>query len=633
MATAEQPSPRLRVSPEALLQHSRDLIAVLDTDAVVTFVNPAVSMFGFSPEEVVGRHVSDFIPDDYLEAMQRRFEELRGSENGQLEPMVHRVKDAAGEWRWVEASHADRIGDPDIRGIVVTIRDVTDRIEAERALRESEERFRRLAENAPDIVFRVLPGEEGFDYLSPAVEEVIGYPPQAFYDNPELAREIIHPDDVPALDIGTVPEGTSVVRIRHKDGSWRWMERRTVHVRDEHGELIAAEGISRDITETRRAEERFRETRERLSRVIETMSDAVLIFDVVGNLEYVNPAAVELFDVSRVELLSRTFADPAWDLRDADGAEVPLEERPVHRALTEGEPVIGMELSAVRGSGGRVHWETSASPLRGADGAVVGVVAVLRDLSRQRAAAEKLEEALERERAVTEELRELNALKNTFLQAVSHELRTPLTSVMGFADLLEQHERLSSDQFAQIVRRLRANAVRLDRLLSDLLDLDRLSRGTLEPRRTAVDVHDLIGRTIEQVGLLGRVKVTGQQVVAKIDGPRTERIVENLITNAHKHTPPDGEIVAAVERRDDGVLIRVDDRGPGIPDEDKEAMFEAFRQGDSPAAQTGGAGIGLSLVAAFAGLHDGEAWVEDREGGGSSFRVFLPAEVIDADQL
>ncbi|MDX1621283.1 MAG: ATP-binding protein, partial [Nitriliruptorales bacterium] len=345
------------------------------------------------------------------------------------------------------------------------------------------------------------------------------------------------------------------------------------------------------------------------------------------------PAAVELFGVGEEELLTRRLGDEAWDMRGPDGDNVPHEDRQVHRVLTTGKGVRGMELSALRGDGRRVHWETSASPLLGPDGAVIGVVAVLRDISKQRMIAERLEDALRRERAVSEELRELNELKNTFLQAVSHELRTPLTSVMGFADLLEQHERLSSDQFDQIIRRLRANAVRLDRLLSDLLDLDRLSRGTLEPRRTAVDLHDLIGRTVEQLGLLGRVQVAGNQVVAKIDGPRTERIVENLVMNAHKHTPPNSEIAAGTEVVDGGVVIYVDDRGPGIPDEQKKAIFEAFRQGDSPAARTGGAGIGLSLVAAFAGLHGGEAWVEDRADGGSSFRVHLPAEVLDVDGL
>lgn len=632
MAADEDVPSRPQVSPAALIEHSRDLIVVLDATAHITYVNPAVEMFGYQPEEVLGRSVKDFLPADYVDAMTERLQHLRRA-GGELPPMRHRLRHADGTWRWVEASHADRLGDPVIRGIVVTIRDITERRRAEQALRESEARFRRLAENAPDIIFRVIPGRPGFDYLSPAVEQLTGYTAEEFYEDPELSRQLSHEGDTAAVDVDTAPEGTTTVRVRHRDGSWRWVERRTVHVTNEHGELVAVEGISRDVTEQRRAEEAYRLAQERFARVIETMGDAVLIFDTDGQLEYVNPAAEELFALPAEVMLERDYTDPAWDLRDAADRPVSLEQRPVHRVLATGEAVSGVELSTSRGDGSRVRWETNASPLLGPGDEVLGVVAVLRNVSAQRAAAAKLAEALERERSVSDELRQLHELKNTFLQAVSHELRTPLTSVMGFADLLEQRDRLSEEQFDQIVRRLRANAVRLDRLLSDLLDLDRLSRGTLEPRRTAVDVLELVSRTVEQLGLVGRVRIKGDPVIAKIDGPRTERIVENLVANAHKHTPSDAEIVAIVREQEGGVVIQVDDRGPGVADPMKEAIFEAFRQGDTPAARAGGAGIGLSLVAAFARLHEGRAWVEDRPGGGASFLVHLPAEVIATDRL
>ncbi|MDX1621651.1 MAG: PAS domain S-box protein, partial [Nitriliruptorales bacterium] len=334
MAAATEPTPSPRtISSEALLAHSRDVIVVLDARGRIAYANPAVSTFGYEVGEVLGRPVEDFIPADYAAAMAARFEELRRSDV-EIEPMVHRLKDAAGAWRWVEASHADRLRDPDIRGIVITLRDVTQRVTAERALRESEARFRRLAHNAPDIIFRVIPGESGFDYLSPAVETLTGYPPQAFYDDPDLARRLIHPGDVAAVDVAESEEGTVTVRVRHKDGSWRWVQRRIVHVRDDDGTLIAVEGISRDITETREAEAAYAAAQQRFGSVIETMSDAVLIFGASGQLDYVNPAAVELFGVGEEELLTRRFGDEAWDLRGPDGDIVPLEDRPVHRVLT-----------------------------------------------------------------------------------------------------------------------------------------------------------------------------------------------------------------------------------------------------------------------------------------------------------
>jgi signal transduction histidine kinase len=112
--------------------------------------------------------------------------------------------------------------------------------------------------------------------------------------------------------------------------------------------------------------------------------------------------------------------------------------------------------------------------------------------------------------------------------------------------------------------------------------------------------------------------------VAEVDAPKVERIVDNLLANATTHSSGNGEISVRVASQDDGVLITVDDRGPGVPEEDREAIFEIFNRG-SGNVNASGTGIGLSLVAQFTALHGGRAWVEENPGGGASFRVFLPA--------
>jgi signal transduction histidine kinase len=114
-----------------------------------------------------------------------------------------------------------------------------------------------------------------------------------------------------------------------------------------------------------------------------------------------------------------------------------------------------------------------------------------------------------------------------------------------------------------------------------------------------------------------------------VDAAKIERIVENLLTNAAKHTPDDGTIWLRVEDRPDGVLIAVEDDGHGVPEALRSSIFEPFRQGPGAKSHAPGTGIGLSLVARFAELHDGRAWVEDRPDGGASFRVFLPRRDVD----
>jgi signal transduction histidine kinase len=118
--------------------------------------------------------------------------------------------------------------------------------------------------------------------------------------------------------------------------------------------------------------------------------------------------------------------------------------------------------------------------------------------------------------------------------------------------------------------------------------------------------------------------VTAEPVVAWVDPAKVERVVENLLANADRHTTPDTPVWVTVARQDGGVLLAVEDAGGGVPKELRSALFEPFRQGPGAPAHAPGVGIGLSLVARFAELHGGRAWVQDRPGGGASFRVLLP---------
>jgi signal transduction histidine kinase len=247
----------------------------------------------------------------------------------------------------------------------------------------------------------------------------------------------------------------------------------------------------------------------------------------------------------------------------------------------------------------------------------------------QRAEVVRLKDSAER-------LQALDDMKNAFLQAVSHELRTPLTSILGFALTLQNAERgdaeLPREVRGDLVDRLASNAKRLEGLLSELLDLDRVARGLLEPRRQIADVASLVRDVVDGVEKGDRqVEMRTRPTVIAVDGPKVERIVENLVYNAIKYSGPESPIVVIVEPYQQGVLLAVEDGGPGVPDALKEAVFQPFRQGPNRSPHSPGTGIGLSLVVRFAELHGGRAWVQDRPGGGASFRVYLPDGPEDVD--
>jgi len=240
----------------------------------------------------------------------------------------------------------------------------------------------------------------------------------------------------------------------------------------------------------------------------------------------------------------------------------------------------------------------------------------------------KYSDAFRREREASQRLRALDEMKNTFLEAVSHDLRTPLTSILGSALTLEQSQfELTREDTADLVHRIAANARKLERLLSDLLDLDRLQRGIVSPQRRPTDLAALVRRGLEETENPAghRIEVDVEPITVSIDGAKVERIFENLLSNAIRHTPPDATIWVHAGGQDGGVLLVVEDEGPGVPPELHQAVFEPFRQAPGSAAEhSPGVGVGLSLVLRFAELHGGRAWMEDRPGGGARFSVFLP---------
>src|SRR5712691_8967626 len=255
-------------------------------------------------------------------------------------------------------------------------------------------------------------------------------------------------------------------------------------------------------------------------------------------------------------------------------------------------------------------------------------VAMVWHARRRQAAMLQTEQALERERDAVERLQAMDEVKNTFLQAVSHDLRTPLTAILGFALSLQKEEELglSADDRRELAGRLAANARRLNRLVTDLLDMDRLQRGVLEPALSPTDVGALARSVLDGLEGLprGRIQTDLDSVVAPIDAAKVERILENLLVNANRHTSPDTHIWLRVKSEESGVLLMVEEDGPGVPEGFRKTIFEPFRQGPDGGGPSPGVGIGLSLVARFAQLHGGRAWMEERPGGGSSFRVYLP---------
>ena len=361
----------------------------------------------------------------------------------------------------------------------------------------------------------------------------------------------------------------------------------------------------------------FDERRYRM--LVDTARDVLFTLSPAGMFTSLNPAFDEVTGWSRDPWLGRPFV-PLIHPEDMPAALAVFSRR------FQGEAMEPFELRIRKANGDYMVGEIISTTTY-VEGELECILGVVRDVTERRETARELAVARDREREVSDLLRSLDELKTTFLHAVSHELRTPLSAILGLSLTLAREDlELDAAEHRDLLGRLADNARKLDRLLADLLDVDRLERGIMEPNRRLTDVGALVRRVVAGFDVTehGPLHVAALIALAQVDGPKVERIVENLLSNAVRHTPPGTTMWVRVGPDRGGVLIVVEDAGPGVADDLKPQVFERFHRGSNRDDRLAGMGIGLSLVQRFAELHGGRAWVQDRMGGGASFRVWLP---------
>lgn len=269
---------------------------------------------------------------------------------------------------------------------------------------------------------------------------------------------------------------------------------------------------------------------------------------------------------------------------------------------------------------------------------------------KNRRSEQRLQLTTERTRLLEEQVAELEARleeaeaqpavtvilddERTALQeALAAEVRRPLTSILGITLALKHTDSKSPDG-REMVRQLSTHARKLDRLVGEMLDIDRIAMGTFTPNLRRTDLEALVRRVVEESSDLANrdVKVETDHVALQIDPALTEQIVETLLSNAGRRTVPGNAVWVKVSSDQNGAVIAVDDAGPEVPTGLRATIFSAVPE-DRPGAKKRVAGsTGLSLLSRLAEIHGGRCWVEERQGGGASFRVFLPDAASRTEQ-
>ena len=617
----------------AARRRSRSLIA--DLDAVVWEADAATGTFAYVSdgiERILGLAPTAWMRgrEGWLASIHPEDRDLvddaraRAAATGLAFDLTYRLVGADGDpVRVRDLGHvvpAEGDRPPLLRGIIVPATD--DGPGAE--LLDTEARYRTLIEQLPAIVYSedVESDRLRLVYVNPRVQELLGITPEEWIADAGVWFRMIHPDDLDRVRrenerTEATGEPFSIeYRMIARDGRVVWFRDEAVLVCDEaDGTPRYWQGVMIDITDRKAAETQLAEAEARYRALVEQTPTITYIDALEGPAStlYISPQTTTILGYSPQDW----YDDPnLWS------TIVHPEDR---ERTANPDPDLADAVYRLVARDGRVVWVHDQARLITDDaGEPMYWQGVLVDITEQKR-AEALEADLASERQTAHELREADELKNTFLQAVAHDLRSPLTAILGLSGTLERDEiDLDRDDTRDFARRITANAQRMDRLVADMLDLERLAGGVLRPVLLPLDVGALVREMAVSSGLAThrRLDLETPGLTIHADRAMVERIVDNLLTNTAKHTPEEARIWVRVEPLDGGAVVVVEDDGPGVPPEDRDAIFEPFRQGSVPDRSTG-VGVGLALVARFAALHGGRAWVEEREGGGASFHVFL----------
>jgi PAS domain S-box-containing protein len=404
-------------------------------------------------------------------------------------------------------------------------------------------------------------------------------------------------------------------RVR-KDGTKIWANVVISAMRDAAGTLIGFSKVTRDLTEQRRVELARRAAEDRFRLLVESVRDyALFALDPKGMVATWNAGAERIKGYTAAEIIGSHFSKfySEEDVR-AGKCEFELE-------VAEREGRFEDEGWRLRKDGTKFWANVVISAVRDDQGKLVGFSKITRDLTDRRRA--------EDERAARLAAEQANRSKDEFLAMLGHELRNPLAPIVTALELIKLRSETESKEL-QIIERQVSHMMRL---VDDLLDVSRITRGKIELKLQRIDVHDVIVKALEMVAPLLEQKrhhvameSTAGQAFVNGDENRLTQIITNLLTNSARYTPPGGNIVVKLRTDARGATVEVRDDGQGVDPELLPRIFDLFVQGNQTSERSsGGLGLGLTLVKSLAQQHGGRVTAHSPgRGHGSTFSVWLP---------
>jgi PAS domain S-box-containing protein len=595
----------------ALLNATTDMAFLIDTDGIVLASNENTAhVYGTTLDILIGRRIYDFLPPQAAHHAREKAEEaaktrepirFQGTLKGRIfDNSIYQVFDETGN----------------VKRIAIYARDITEALGAQNALKQAEEKYRNMYENATEGIFRVSP-EGRLISANPSLAHIHGYdsPEDLIQSVPNISQ--IYVDPGRRLEMVRLLEKNGFVRnfeapMRRKDGGLHWVSINARVFRDAEGKVAYTEGTNQDITERKKAEEALAESEERYRTAIENSNDGVAIIKEDTHI-YVNRRFVEMFGYERPEDI---VGKPVVVVVHPDDAAMVMD---LNKQRRRGDLVVPRyEFRGITRDGKTINIEVSAAGIKYKGSSAILVY--LRDITERKQAEEALRQShLELER--------LNRAKSKAVNHISHELKTPLAVIQGNVRLLKRKiqsagldegarsnfevlernlDRLFSisketDEIFRLSQELEAGVLLgdLDRLWQRMEDISEIppevsshwavvkdwmsrymSRSALFFR--PIDLYPYVKSLLEKVRQKAperdlRYQVEGENdLYVFMDPDILNSVLEGLIRNAIENTPDKGLIHVAVEQKDEAIAVHITDYGVGIREENLKYIFDGL---------------------------------------------------------
>ena len=595
-----------------LAENMEDIVSIFDHKLRLIYINEGQQkVSGFTKEEIMNKSGWDYIHPDDLPRMLELFQKTMKNGTGLAEYRIRRKDNA---YVWLETRGHVIIGPDGEKKLVITSRQVDSRKKLEQKLKESEEMYRLISENANDlIIIENLNLEPDYINRQP-LKDLLGY------SNEELIRKnsltYIHPEDrahteaafQQAIEEG---QGSAELRIQHRQGHYLWFEAKGRTFINEQGEkkLII---ISRDITQRKQVEARLAESEARYRLITENMKDLITIIDQNMGINYVNHSIHQKFFGSLLE--KATLKVGLEQIHPEDRSTL---IQLVDECFNTNEVKTGT--FRIRGAEGHYLWFETTGNTYSDEKGEKKLLAISRDITERQRLVHEIKKR-------NEELQKLDQLKEEFYTDITHELRTPLTVIKGYTELLLQAPTLDDSQKTDL-RTILRHEERLERLINELLEYSRIKSSTMKFTRVLVRISELLDPLLADVTSL----IDSKRLIIKksfnsnaevaTDKNQISKVIRNLLTNAIKFSHPNGVITITSQFNENSWIFSVQDQGIGIPPEEVSNLFIRFSKLKSGQVQNvEGLGLGLALSKRIIEALGGRIWAESPGlGKGTTF--------------